>query len=480
ATKDRAVQVKWINNLPPVGHSLLPVDDTLLPMRTNGADNRMVVHVHGAKVPAASDGLPWQDFAPGGSLVDTYPNHMTARLMWYHDHADGLTRLNTQAGLAGGYLLTDSVEAGLNLPGPIGSPYDVPLILTNKTFRANGNLWYPRYYPDPTVPAPVPSCVPEFFGDTNLVNGKVWPYLDVQPRKYRFRILNAASARFYRMSLRVLSATGKIASSVLITQIGNEGGFLPAPVIINHSAATGGNGGQLMLAPAERADVIIDFSRYAGKKIVLTNDAPAPFPSGTSPDPNLAGTVGQIMQFRVNDDPADPVDTSSVPSVLTSIPDLERLPWDVTRNLGLWESLDQFGRLIQRLGTAGDGIGGQPMMDPVSETLKLGTIEKWNIVNTTMDVHPIHIHEFNCQVISRQAVNVGYYIKTGNLKFTGPAHDPLPNEQGAWKETFQCPPNTVTTILIDAREGFPGKYVWHCHILEHEEHDMMRPFIVIP
>lgn len=478
AHKGRAVRVKWINNLPPPGHNPLPVDYSLMPLDMGAADDRMIVHLHGGRVPSASDGTPELAYGPGQSAIFTYPNDQTARLMWYHDHAWGLTRINTQLGLAGGYLLTDAVEASLNLPGPIGSDFDVPLIITNKTFRPNGRLYYPRRYDETGSNQPVPSCVPEFFGDTNLVNGKVWPYLDVQPRKYRFRVLDAASARFYQLSLHVVKPDGHIGATLPLVQIGNEGGFLRAPVTFDPATGAGGNNGKLLLAPADRADLIVDFSAFAGQTLVLTNDAAAPFPSGDEfPNPDAPGTTGQIMQFRVSADPADPVDTSVIPSVLASIPDLRNssvFPVAAVHNIGLWETLDEFGRLIQKLGIN----GGQAYTDPTAEFTRLGTIEKWNYINTTMDMHPMHIHEFNGQIVQRRPFDLRYYLNTGLISFTGPAVPPGPNELRAWKEVFQCPPGMVTTVLVDARTGFAGKYVYHCHILEHEEHDMMRPFEV--
>lgn len=481
AHKGRPVRVTWTNALPPPGHHPLPVDRTLMPLDMGATDDRMIVHLHGGQVPSDSDGTPELAYETGVSKTFNYPNNQTARLMWYHDHAWGLTRLNTQIGLAAGYLLTDAFEASLNLPGPIGSQFDVPLIICDKTFRSNGRLYYPSKYSDPDRNAPFPSCVPEFFGDTNLVNGTVWPYLNAQPRKYRFRLLNAASARFYRLSLHVVDGQGRLGQTLPLVQIGNEGGFLTAPVVIDPATGAGGNNGQLLLAPAERADIVVDFSQFAGKTIVLTNDAPAPFPTGDElPDPSAAGTTGQVMQFRISASPANPVntpDTSVIPAQLATIPDLRnpiRFPIAQSRVLGLWETFDQYGRLIQKLGT----MGGQAYEDPTTEFIKLGTIEKWNIVNTTMDMHPIHIHEFNGQLVQRRPFDMRYYLNTGLISYTGPAVAPAPNELQAWKETFQCPPGMVTTFLVDARVGYPGKYVWHCHILEHEEHDMMRPFEV--
>ena len=477
AHKNKPVQVKWINNLPPPGNHPLPVDYTIPPLNTGAGDDRIVTHLHGAKVPADSDGTPWQDYPPGNSAIFTYPNQMTARLMWYHDHAMGITRLNTQAGLAAGYLLTDAHEASLNLPGPPGSAYDLPIIITDKVFLASGKQWYPKKYPDPTLVTPVPSIVSEFFGTVELVNGKVWPYANVQPRKYRLRILAAASNRFYNLALYVENPDAShLGAGVPVQQIGTEGGFIPAPITINPATGVGGNHGKMLLSPAERADVVVDFTGLANQKVVLTNDAVAPFPTGgmDAPDPAKPGTPGQLMEFRVGPGPTP--DPSTVPPKLISIPRLGPGQAAASHRIGLFEVFDTYGRLWQFLGVDGP----QQFLDPVSEFVKLGTIEKWQFVNTTADVHPIHTHEFTFQVIERRPLNLAQYLLDGSIHWIGPSVTLFPEEVGSWKETVKAYPGMVTTVLLDARVGYPGKYVYHCHILTHEDHDMMRPFVVNP
>jgi spore coat protein A len=225
--------------------------------------------LHGSRIPPNSDGYPeaWftRGFAKTGPFftnkIYNYPNQQRATTLWYHDHALGITRLNIYVGLAGFYLIRDKEEESLPLPK---APYEIPLMITDRSFNPDGSLFYPtRPSPDdlkkPEARIPNPSVVPEFFGDTILVNGKVWPFLNVEPRKYRFRILNASNARFYHF---------KLDSGQPFFQIGTDGGLLEKPIKVS----------QILLAPAERADVIVDFSKFTGKTITMTNDAAAPLP----------------------------------------------------------------------------------------------------------------------------------------------------------------------------------------------------------
>lgn len=445
--KNKPIKVKWINDLPTI--HFLPVDHTV-----HGAvdtpEARTVVHLHGGNVPPESDGYPEAWFTRGyqetGPFFTTpiyyYPNVQRAATLWYHDHALGITRLNVYAGLAGLYIIRDDFERTLNLPR---GRYEIPLVIQDRSFNKDGSLSYPNQ-PDPPVPGVEPSIVPEFFGNVILVNGKVWPYLKVKPRKYRFRILNGSNARFYRL---------RLSSGQPFYQIGTDGGFLEAPVQTD----------EILLAPAERADVIVDFSNYRGQNIILTNDAPTPFPNGSLPDNN---TTGQIMRFEVGKYPTH--DYTSIPSRLKPIDWLSEEKAKKIRDLTLEEHTDQFGRLMLLL-------NGEKWEDPISQKPLLGTTEIWRLINLTPDTHPIHLHLVQFQILDRQPFDVNHFNATSEIIFTGPAVKPDPNERG-WKDTVRANPGEVTRII--ARFGdFSGIYPWHCHILEHEDHEMMRPYEVI-
>jgi spore coat protein A len=361
-----------------------------------------------------------------------------------------------------------------------------------------------------------------------LTNGVVYPTMQVQPRRYRFRVLNACNARFLNLNLYIRDATvdgitlsnkGLVMNTAgpAITQIGNEAGFLPAPVTLNlpplpvNLATMTGN---LLLAPAERADILVDFSALAvGTKLILYNDAPAPFPGGKlyndyyfgnsqNPVATPAGfgpDTRQIVQFEVvaAASPADGALNLAAlkpePAPLTPAGVLTPPPGVTVRDLTLNEMFDAYGRLIQLLGTTAAGpLGfGLAYTDAPTEKVKAGTTEVWRIFNLTADTHPIHFHLVNVQVLSRQAFKVSSF--TGVPNFQGPPRGPDPNEQG-WKETVRMNPGECTTVImrfdlasvpftvaLSTRTGVAGhEFVWHCHILEHEEHDMMRPLIVTP
>ncbi|GGH22110.1 multicopper oxidase family protein [Paenibacillus segetis] len=452
------VHVLWENKLP-LKH-LLPIDTTIHGAGVKVPKVRTVVHLHGARVRSSSDGYPesWftRDFATTGpqfkNRIYRYTNNQRATSLWYHDHTMGITRLNLYAGLAGLYLIRDKVEDALPLPK---GPYEIPLIISDRTFKSDGSLFYPKR-PDrsslknPKAKIPFPSVVPEFFGETILVNGKVWPYLNVEPRKYRFRILNSSNARFYNLKLK---------SGPTFYQIGSDGGLLEKPVKLN----------QILIAPAERVDVIVDFSKMAGKTITLTNNASAPYPSGdpANLDPN---TTGIVMQFRVKV-PLKGKDTSKIPAVLSDIVKLSTKNVRKIRNLTLDETYDEYGRLLQL-------VTNRMWDDPVTEKPVVGTKEIWKLINLTMDTHPIHVHLIQFQILQRRPFDVNHYKKTKKIRFTGPPQKPTPNERG-FKDTVRAKPGHITQII--ARFGpYTGQYVWHCHMAEHEDHDMMRPYRVVP
>jgi spore coat protein A len=444
--------VKWLNNLP--RKHFLPIDTTIHGAGKTQPQTRTVVHLHGGRTPAHSDGYPeaWftRDFKQTGPFfrrkIYEYPNIERATTLWYHDHTLGITRLNIYAGLAGFYLIRDKNEQSLNLPK---GKYEIPLLIQDRSFNKDGSLFYPKQ-PTPATPKlPFPSIVPEFFGDTILVNGKVWPFLEVEPRKYRFRLLNGSNARFYRLTLT---------SGQSFTQIGSDGGLLRTPVQLK----------KIIIAPSERLDVILDFSKFKGQTITLTNDAPAPFPDGVpgNLDPK---TTGLVMQFRVTS-PLKGKDTSTVPAHLSRIAPLPANQARKTRNLTLVQTTDRFGRQLLLLDN-------KRWSAPVTEKPREGTIEIWRLINTTTDTHPIHVHLVDFRILNRQPFNLQHFNKTGKLVFTGPPVPPTPGERGR-KDTVRANPGEVTRIVARFYP-FTGRYVWHCHILEHEDNEMMRPFSVI-
>ena len=484
------IQIKWTNNLPSP-HILAYAFDPTLPAAHTTTGIPIATHVHGAEVEPQSDGGPMTWFTPGFAEVGhdwtkevlSYANTQLPATIWYHDHAFGYTRHNVYAGLAGFYLVTDP---GNEPPGLPAAPYDLGLAIQDRMFTTDGQLWYPNEGETDVHPV----WIPEFFGNVMLVNGKVWPYLNVEPRKYRLRFLNGSQARFYSLALQepVTSTPGPA-----FWQIGTDGGYLAEPVLLNDPADM--HSPRLLMAPGERADVIIDFSAYApGTEFILKNTGKAPFPSGEAPDPQ---TVGQIMKFRVGP-PAEP-DLSVIPSQLATV---TRLSNPIrTRTMTLNEVMDEDGPIAALL-------NGMPFHDvPITEYPELGTTEMWEIVNMTGDSHPIHIHLVQFQLLNRQRYNVKKYenaFMAANPVMPAESYTEVPvapylkgkpipadpNERG-WKDTFRMNPGDVTRVLIrfapqDESPAFvfdataePG-YVWHCHILEHEENDMMRPYMLVP
>jgi spore coat protein A len=434
---NQPVVVKWINDLPTT--HLLPIDTTIHGAQPPNPAVRAVVHLHGGNVPPESDGFPEDWFVPGESDTYHYPNAQQAATLWYHDHALGITRLNVYAGLAGFWIIRDLQERLLNLPQ---GPYEVPLVIQDKSFNADGTL----FYPDKGDTHPV--WLPEFFGDTALVNGKVWPYLEVEPRRYRVRIINGSQSRFYKLSF---------SNKHLFWQIGSEGGLLQQPVPLR----------EVLLAPAERADIIVEFARHQGESITLTGNAPAPFPFNNPENP----AITEIMQFRVTR-PLSGRDTSRVPAWLRSVPRILPRQASVVRNLTLEEVLDPDGNPIMLM------LNGAMWDDPITEQPRLGSTEIWRFLNLTMDTHPIHLHLVQFQVLNRRKFDVEEYMATGRIIYLGPEVPPAPNETG-WKDTVRANPGESTSIIMRF-SSFTGKYVWHCHILEHEDNEMMRPYEVLP
>jgi FtsP/CotA-like multicopper oxidase with cupredoxin domain len=578
----------------------------------SGAPIPAVVHLHGGEVPAELDGGPDAWFtsdgayrghayysfpgAPANGAIYKYPNVQEAAPIWFHDHTLGATRLNVYAGLAGAYLISDP---GLALP-PGLAPYGldnagallptVPVVIQDRMFDTNGQLFFQADSAGGLLWAPNPEhpyWSPEFVGDAIVVNGKAWPYLNVQARRYRFLFLNGSNARTYEMSLQN-QATG--ANGPPMWVIATDGGYLDAPVKLDPAL-----GQRLLMQPGERYEVIIDFAGFGGTNIIVRNTARTPFPKGAPPQ---GSTLGRIMQFRVaagtvgdltyNPAAGVPLRTGAqaiqrlvnpatgalavaaqrtrlltlnevmampmtavdpVTGLLTAYPGgpleilVNNTKWSGERLMGV----DAAGMYVKQPipGFVPDGFG----FNYLSELPKEGETEVWEIVNLTADAHPIHLHLAQFQILNRQNYNVNKYTKAYAASFPGGGWDvtmgmpcapgaycpgygpplaydpaanplsggklggnpniapylqgvvrpPLPSEAG-WKDTVIALPGEVTRIAVryaptdfpaaaapallsypfDPSGGGQYNYVWHCHIIDHEDNEMMRPTEVVP
>jgi spore coat protein A len=279
-------------------------------------------------------------------------------------------------------------------------------------------------------------------------------------------MLNAANARFFHMKLMEMTSNGAVSNpGPVFTQIGTDGGLLPAPVTLT----------DLLMAPSERFDIVVDFSGLAGKRFVLTNDGAAPYPGGGEVVPT------EIMQFRVTRPLSGP-DTSSVPAVLSPLDLLDPSTAVRVRDLELSE-LDRASDGYPIIGQ----LDGLRWADPVTENPRANTTEVWNLVNTTGDAHPIHVHLVEFQVLERQRFSLPVWNMAHRLVYNGRPQPPAANERPARKDVVIAQPNMVTKIIanfklpagVHAAPGQRFRYMWHCHILEHEDNEMMRPFDVI-
>jgi spore coat protein A, manganese oxidase len=424
ARSGEGLLVEWVNRLP--HRHLFTIDHNLHGAERDKPDVRSVVHLHGAKVPPQSDGYPEEWFALGKSSICHYPNRQDACMLWYHDHAMGINRLNIYAGLLGLYIIRDEDEDALGLPR---GEREIPLVLCDRAFTADGQLSYE------VSPVPDAPWVPEIYGNCTLVNGKLFPYLDVQPALYRFRILNGSNAQFFPLSL---------SNGQAMAQIGTDQGLLPAPVMAKI----------VQVAPGERVDLIIDFSGRAGEEIVLKT-----------------AQIKEILQFRVTHGVAES-GGGTLPAKLRPVVAIPESAAVRTRELTLREYKSPKGESMTML------LGGNHWDMPVTENPTLDTVEIWSLINLTEDVHPIHLHLVRFQILDRRPFDQFLYFKTGELKYIGEAIPPSPSEAG-WKDTASAHPQMVTRIIARF-EGYAGRYVWHCHILEHEDNEMMRPYEVLP
>jgi spore coat protein A len=452
ATRGVPIEVEWDNQLP-LQH-LFQIDPSIHGAMPPAPAVRTVPHLHGARTDSQSDGLPERWFVPGHSAHYSYPNTQAAATLWYHDHAVGITRLNVYAGLSGFYLLRDAEELAMNLPS---GKYEIPMLVQDRTLDDAGQLLYAPTHEDGKR-LPPGGWGPEFFGDLPVVNGAIYPYLDVEPRPYRLRILNGANSRFFNFYFNLAKRPTDIPNLVTFLQIGSDGGFLPKPATLS----------RVLLGPAERADLIVDFTGLDGQTVTLSNNGPAPFPGWEMMTMHHAALL-ELMQFRVSIPKAANAKAVSV-FVPPSFSKLNEASAAITRDFVLTEKLDSQGRSL------GVRINGKGYDDAVTEIVKLGSVEKWRFINTTDDAHPMHLHLVQFQIIQRQGFDTGAFLN-GTLKFLGAPRPPAANEAG-WKDTAIVNPRDVLTIIARF-EGFTGRYVFHCHMLEHEDNDMMRPFEVI-
>jgi spore coat protein A, manganese oxidase len=502
-----STRVFWTNNLDtnangtgkPLPH-LLPIDSTIHwadPLRQGHVVGPyrgpvpVVTHLHGGLTQSASDGLPDQWFTPGFRITGPafkkanfkYTNDPEATTIWYHDHALGITRLNVYAGLAGFYIVRDGNEDRLiaaNYLPPSGL-FDIPVVIQDRMFTDDGQLFYPSELN--VGGAPNPSIKPEFFGNIILCNGKAWPKLEVERREYRIRLLNGSDSRFYRLYFEP-DISGKV------FQIGTDQGLLNRPVQLSNG---------FVLGPGERRDLVIKFTglREDVKQIFLRNDAPIPFPDGNLLDDDTR----DILRFDVigaANPPSSmlPIDVNLRPRhgpIEDLRPFVKR-----TRKLALFEGEDEHGRIQPLLGVAvptkdatGNTVNGSlHFADPITEAPRLNDVEIWEIYNSTVDAHPIHLHLARFQILDRQpftAQPVETLPPTGGIgmMFTvDPATTRIGTprlahaDERGWKDTATMYPGEVTRII--AKFDKPGDYVWHCHILSHEDNDMMRPYRVRP
>jgi spore coat protein A len=503
--RGQRLRVEYINELPADGD--FPVTAVAAPNGTQnrpGRDGRppnplvaglrpwTVTHLHGGRTAAGSDGWTENAVFPRQSTICTYDNDQAATMLWYHDHALGITRYNVYAGLAGLYVIRDSQEASLGLPA---GAFEMPLVIQDRNLDAapdgtlNGRLLHKTT--DDTT---------ELFGPFTAVNGTIWPYADVEPRQYRLRVLNASNSRTYRLVL--LDQRG---ANVLdrVTQIGTDGGLLEAPV------SPPGDG--LILAPAERADLIVDFRAFHGQRLALVNSAAAPFKGAAfDAEPGTADAehglpYPQVMQFRVSSQHAE--DPFKLPARLSNSRRLnvgDTIAKCVQRMIALvkheMDGRDMF--MLHELLPCPAPATGEPVVaikdesgivtnyrtashrfeDTVNFLIAEGSTEVWHFLNLTKSTHPMHVHLVQFQAVARDLYDV-----SGLDAMASATKTPLQfkkrlelaaNERGP-KDTIRVNPGERVSIAMTF-QGYAGRYMYHCHMLEHEDMDMMRPFVVVP
>ena len=499
----------------------------------------IVVHLHGGHTNFQFDGNPEFFFSPGFGVVGprwmgkkyNYKNDQGAGNLWYHDHALGITRLNVYAGMAGFYFVRDDIDTGQ--PGnPLGLPawpYEKAYAIQDRMFRDTGELFYPAFpgdpfyddfitgegvmlgppeFPDPPPDGGGPTALAEFFGDHMVVNGLIWPKEDVEPRNYRLHLLNGTDSRFMVIRFRAVPAGA--------TDLTNAGVPIPFTVIGSDQglASSATTTDTLVSEPGSRYDIVFDFKDLQGQRIIMENiGGDEPF-GGDIPGPQVFGETDRIMAFDVADiadiedefNPANIGPYGGNPNPVTR-----------TRKVALFEGMDEFGRLQPLLGTAepatdylgnpinwpdtapyiNAGLVGQmegsiAWHSPTTENPALGSTEIWEIYNATGDGHPVHLHLVNFEILDRQeftadVINqpvvqhnglLGNGFRLENIVLGASVPQPAGYVENAPKDMVTALPDQVTRIKVTFDK--PGRYVWHCHILSHEDHEMMRVLHVGP
>jgi FtsP/CotA-like multicopper oxidase with cupredoxin domain len=454
---------------------------------------------------AASNGATW---GPGYATFQ-YPNHQRASTIWYHDHTLGITRLNVYAGPAGFFLIRggpagdDAVldkrtgKTGV-LPGPAPKErdklpsnktyYEIPIAVQDRSFNTDGSLFYPdtRELFDGLLGPYIPNSEfspiwnPEFFGNMIIANGNTWPFQVVEKRRYRLRFLNGCQSRFLILDFSKIPGVG-------VWQIGNEGGFLATPVNL-----TAVNGNHLLMGLAERADLIVDFTNVSEGRYVLGNLGPdEPFGGGVPGvdfEPSDPQSTGQVLEFRVvpsiAPDPTTPPQHLVLPAITPLPPESLTRPLALIEKAGIGEG--ETGEPPEQIAIEGpieaqlgNIIAGLPVSrhwgHEITENPAVGSTEVWEFYNTTADAHPMHVHEIAFQVVNREGLVQDHDEDAVALplRLDGNVTPPEVGESG-FKDTVIAYPGQVTRIR--ARFDFPGQFVWHCHIVEHEDNEMMRPY----
>jgi FtsP/CotA-like multicopper oxidase with cupredoxin domain len=541
--------VRWENGLQGKKH-LLPVDTNLHwcyslhgASSANGVDYRqysikkngvpIITHLHGGHSDFQFDGNPEFFYSPDGEVKGPrwdfveggftntfrYDNTVPAGSLWYHDHALGITRLNVYAGLAGFYFVRDGLDTGLpdNPLGLPAFPYELAYAIQDRMFTDKGALFYPAFPGDPfyndfitgegailppeLFPGGGPTALAEFFGDHMVVNGKIWPKENVEPRNYRMRLLNGSDSRF--MVLRF------VAVNAGDTDFTNASAPLPFWVIgSDQGLGTPAQTDTLVFEPGGRYDIVIDFSNISGQRVIMKNlGGDAPFDGEFGDDLDFDDLfpdrqTDRIMAFDVVveksgvGDHFNPDNLPGYGGVISGV--------DFIRRVALFEGKDEFGRLQPLLGT----VDGDPSTGPASataytwfqeptETPGINITEEWEIYNFTGDAHPIHLHLVNFQILGRDEITfdadednpqevlqhngkLGTVAAISNISIGGSVN--LTAEDGY----FESAPKDIVTVLPEQRARIKvhfnktGRYVWHCHILSHEDHEMMRVLNVEP
>ncbi|WP_410766555.1 multicopper oxidase family protein [Haloferax sp. DFSO60] len=502
ARPGRSVEVEYINNLP--SDHLLSVDERVHGAGQGAPAVRTVTHLHGGVVAPEDDGYPEAWVSSGGQTAGDitsvpnsevpyknpkeYPNDQKPGTLWYHDHALGITRLNVYAGLAGFYLLRDPMENALP-----SEQYEIPILFQDRTFESNGGLFYP--------PGDEDDYEAEFAGDIPVVNGKAYPYLEVEPRSYRFRFLNGSNNRSFNMRF-YNEDTDSYSDVPLMQQIGVDLGFLDEVVSVGPGGTVGPEGpiDSMLLSGAERADVVVDFSGYEGTTFTVKNNAEFPY-AGENSGPDIE-SMGEMLQVRVTDTVTEPDETIPPQRFLDRITNKYEVPKTTSSGITRTFTLDSAVFTVETGDIEGDELDSHFLDlafwedDDAIVNPTLGTSEVWELYNTTGDSHPIHLHLVDFEVLERESFTwddeAGYqdaaqdFIDsetttrpdiTDYVTLSGAPTLPNPNKR-FHKDTVLVNPQEVVRIKPDFT-GYTGIYPWHCHILEHEDQEMMLPYEVV-